>query len=138
MRLGLRQVQIWHPVDAWKYIKTNFCPDSHAQHMSFFSQLIECKILQEEPIARCLFASRILLIYNHLRSIKKDFSEIYSCFQLLRYLPRELDGAVQAILHWKEENLVFKDILTELVAKESWLKLRRHDENNHEIYRTIR
>jgi transposase InsO family protein len=113
------------PVEAWRILKLNFCPDSRSSHMRLFTELIECKIRPRETIN--LFAARLLRISNQIIDINPKFDSTYTSFQLLRYLPSSFDGIVQSILRWSDERFTFNNITTELVAEEVRLNVRDQD-----------
>lgn len=116
------------PVEAWKTLRLHFYPDSKAYHMKLFTDLCECKIKDNEPVD--LFGARLLRISNQISNLDPHFNELYVSFQLIRYLPAVFDTAVQSILRWSKEKFIFKDIMTELVAEETRLKLREADLNS--------
>lgn len=113
------------PSEVWQKLKSLFIPDSRAHHMQLFSNLSSCKKKPDETVE--LFAARIQQISDQLASINQPIEDIYLSFQLLRFLPQELDSVVQSILRWEPNKFKFSSIVTELVAEEARLKLRDLD-----------
>lgn len=112
-------------VETWKKLKLHFQPDNRSRHMSLFSELCACKIKPGENID--LYASRLRRISEQLSAINQPIKEVYISFQFLRYLPSQFDSIVQSILRWPEEKFIFKDIVIELIAEETRLKLKDCD-----------
>lgn len=123
--------------EAWVKLKNYFSPDNRSRHMTLFSELCNCKLKTNENIE--LFAARINGIQTQLKGIGKAIDEEYLAYQLLRYLPSEFDGIVQTIMRWDNAKFKYEEIVNELVAEESRLKLRNADKiQNAEVMQTFR
>lgn len=46
-----------NPVEAWKKLRSNYCPDSRSHHMKIFTDPIKCKIKPNESIN--LYSARL-------------------------------------------------------------------------------
>lgn len=114
------------PVDSWKKLREHFYPDNRSQHMCLFSELLSCRIQENEQVD--LYAARLRRLYDRLTSIDKDFSEKYLCFQLLRYLPPEFDSIVQSTLRLPDKDFIFDKIVLDLISEETRLTLKEKDQ----------
>lgn len=115
------------PVKAWKVLAAHFQPDSKARHMSLFSQLLSCYIKPDENVS--LYAARLRKISEQLKDIGQPVNEIYLSFQFLRFLPDKFDSIVQSVLRWEDTKFKFDDIVLEISAEETRLKLRDSDKD---------
>lgn len=114
------------PTESWKKLQDHFYPDNRSLHMSLFSELINCRIEVNEKID--LFAARLRRLFDRLQTLDSSISEIYLCFQLLRYLPPEFDSIVQTVLRLPESGFKFEKILVDLIAEETRISLRARDQ----------
>lgn len=107
--------------EAWTDLKVHFHHYNRASHMQLFSKVLSCRIEPEEPVD--MFAAHFQRIADHLAAMKEPIKEIYLTFQLLQWLPKKFDNLVQGTLHWPDDQFKFKNVLTEIVAEESRIKL---------------
>lgn len=120
-----------NPKTAWEKLKSHFFPDNRARHMQLFSEVLACRINEGESVD--MFAARLKRINSQLAAMNVPMKDDYLSFQLLRYLPPQFDSMVQSILRWEDKKFMFKDILNELVAEESRLKLRDEDKSRDHL-----
>lgn len=114
-----------NPIDAWKRLKWNYCPDSRSHHMKIFTDLTECKIKPNEPIN--FYSSWLSRVSNNIKQIDKTFNDVYVNFQILRFLPQKFDSIVQSTLRWWDANFVHSKITEELITEETRLNVRDMD-----------
>lgn len=115
--------------EIWKILKENFLPDSRARHMELMSNFFGCKIEVGESVV--MFGSRIKRIAEQLRSIGEPIEEKFMCFQVTRYLPRQFDSIVQGILRWPNDRFKFREIVVELGAEETRIRVRDGDRTEY-------
>ncbi|GFQ63865.1 retrovirus-related Pol polyprotein from transposon TNT 1-94 [Trichonephila clavata] len=110
------------PAEARKLLRDNFRPDNRSHHMQLFSEFFQCRLQQNEKIN--IFSTRIKRISDQLEAISKPMDDTYQCYQLLRSLHSKFDSIVQNILRWNDDTFKCKDVLLELVAKETRINFR--------------
>ncbi|GBN76785.1 Retrovirus-related Pol polyprotein from transposon TNT 1-94 [Araneus ventricosus] len=64
----------------------------------------------------------VLMEKAQLADCDKPIKDSYHAFQLIRYLPPDYAGIVQAIYRWKDEDFKADKVLSELLAEEARLK----------------
>lgn len=119
------------PKESWEKLRSHFYPDTRALHMILFSEFCNCRINPDEKVD--MFAARLHKIYERLRKLDSTFSQKYLVFQLLRYLPQELESISQVLLRVPDESFVYTKVLMELVAEETRIALKNQDLESQSI-----
>ncbi|GBN46081.1 hypothetical protein AVEN_270798-1, partial [Araneus ventricosus] len=114
------------PVKAWKILEEHFRPDSRARAIGLTDEFFSCRVCPDEDIG--IYADRLKHISAQLADCDKPIKDWYHAFQLIRYLPPEYAGIVQAIYRWKDEDFKADKVLSELLAEEARLKQSNNDQ----------
>ncbi|GBM71737.1 Retrovirus-related Pol polyprotein from transposon TNT 1-94 [Araneus ventricosus] len=114
------------PVKAWKILEEHFRPDSRARAIGLTDEFFSCRVCPNEDIG--IYAARLKHISAQLADCDKPIKDWYHAFQLIRYLPPEYAGIVQAIYRWKDEDFKADKVLSELLAEEARLKQSNKDQ----------
>ncbi|GBM71677.1 Retrovirus-related Pol polyprotein from transposon TNT 1-94 [Araneus ventricosus] len=114
------------PVKAWKILEEHFRPDSRARAIGLTDEFFSCRVCPDEDIG--IYAARLKHISAQLADCDKPIKDWYHAFQLIRYLPPEYAGIVQAIYRWKDEDFKADKVLSELLAEEARLKQSNKDQ----------
>ncbi|GBL61046.1 hypothetical protein AVEN_107216-1, partial [Araneus ventricosus] len=114
------------PVKAWKILEEHFRPDSRARAIGLTDEFFSCRVCPDEDIG--IYAARLKRISAQLADCDKPIKDWYHAFQLIRYLPPEYAGIVQAIYRWKDEDFKADKVLSELLAEEARLKQSNKDQ----------
>lgn len=114
------------PVTAWSCLEEHFRPDSRARVVGLTDDYFSCRINPDEDIG--LYGARLKGISTQLTDAGKPIPSWYQSFQLIRYLPPEFSGIVQAIYRWTEVEFTFDKVLKELVSEESRLRQSQRDQ----------
>ncbi|GBM58421.1 hypothetical protein AVEN_260020-1 [Araneus ventricosus] len=123
------------PVAAWKRLEEHFRPNSRARVIGLTDDFFSCGINLQEEMG--IYAARIRSIVDQLKDAGKPISEWYQAFQLIRFLPPELNGIVIYIYRWDDKEFKFDKILQELIAEESRLKQSIKDQNETCAFQSI-
>ena len=108
------------PVKAFELLQFHFRPDSRARIIGLTDDFFSCRIDPNEEIG--LYAARLKRISVQLKDAGKPIDDWYQAFQLIRYLPQEFNGIVQAIYRWADDQFKSDKVLQELQAEEARLK----------------
>ncbi|KAG8180071.1 hypothetical protein JTE90_027852 [Oedothorax gibbosus] len=108
------------PVEAFKILQFHFRPDSRARIIGLTDDFFSCRIDPNEEVG--LYAARLKRIAVQLNDAGKPVDDWYQAFQLIRYLPQEFNGIVQAIYRWTDDQFKSDKVLRELQAEEGRLK----------------
>lgn len=125
---GLRPIieHLEDPVLAWKKLKDYFQPDSRARTMALKNEFYSLKPEPNEKIA--IYGSKLERIAEQLQESGHPIDEQDRCFQLLRFLPDEMENVIQNIYRWGDKNFTFAKVLEELIREEGRLYQRKADQ----------
>ncbi|GFW62139.1 retrovirus-related Pol polyprotein from transposon RE1 [Trichonephila clavipes] len=83
------------------------------------------KIRTREDVG--IFISRVKTAATRLQEAGHKLDDLYIGFQLIRWLPQEIQSTVQQIYRWKEEDFRVVKIEAELILKANRLQLMKQD-----------
>ncbi|GBM82092.1 hypothetical protein AVEN_79083-1 [Araneus ventricosus] len=108
---------------AWEKLKQQFCPESHARVVALTDEFFSCRIQVGESLG--LYAARLHQFVNQLKDAGAPIAEQCQSFHVICYLPMECSGIVQSVYHWEDKKFVFDNVVNELIAEESRLKVSK-------------
>ncbi|GFY25522.1 retrovirus-related Pol polyprotein from transposon TNT 1-94 [Trichonephila clavipes] len=113
-------------VAAWKILKDYFEPPvTRARVIQLLDQFFGTKYQPGEDVG--IFISRVKTAATRLQEAGHKLDDLYIGFQLIRWLPQELQSTVQQIYRWKEEDFRVVKIEAELILEANRLQLMKQD-----------
>ncbi|GFW61195.1 retrovirus-related Pol polyprotein from transposon RE1 [Trichonephila clavipes] len=112
-------------VAAWKILKDHFEPVTKARIIQLLDQFFGTKYQPGEDVG--IFISRVKTAATRLQEAGHKLDDLYIGFQLIRWLPQELQSTVQQIYRWKEEDFRVVKIEAELILEANRLQLMKQD-----------
>ena len=109
------------PAITWRSISDHYQPKSIAQEMQYILELFDCRPDLGESVGN--FSHRINHFVGRLSSIDQPAVNKYVAFQFLKSLPDKFDSIVQTILRWDRAKFIYKNIVVEVIAEETRLRL---------------
>ncbi|GFW21124.1 retrovirus-related Pol polyprotein from transposon TNT 1-94 [Trichonephila clavipes] len=112
-------------VAAWKILKDHFEPVTRARVIQLLDQFFGTKYQPGEDVG--IFISRVKTAATRLQEAGHKLDDLYTGFQLIRWLPQEFQSTVQQIYRWKEEDFRIVKIEAELILEANRLQLMKQD-----------
>ncbi|GFX40253.1 retrovirus-related Pol polyprotein from transposon TNT 1-94 [Trichonephila clavipes] len=112
-------------VVAWKILKDHFEPVTKARIIHLLDHFFGTKYQPGEDVG--IFISRVKTAATRLQEASHKLDDLYIGFQLIRWLPQELQSTVQQIYRWKEEDFRVVKIEAELILEANRLQLMKQD-----------
>ncbi|KAF8770880.1 Retrovirus-related Pol polyprotein like [Argiope bruennichi] len=110
---------------AWNILKNHFEPVTRARVIQLLDEFFGTRYRQGEDIG--IFISRAKTAATRLQEAGHKLNYLYIGFQLIGWLPREFQSAVQQIYRWKEEDFRVVKIEAELILEANRLTLMKQD-----------